>query len=148
MYMLFFLRSSSSSLVACAPVIRLSRDHKPNSEHEVERIRSLGGLVMPDKNGSGTQYRVTQMFKMSGFGGVAVSRALGDFHLRPLLEPEPWVSYTDLGMVLEHRRRLPAEEREDCILILACDGVWDVLSDREACAVVRGERNVDRVGGV
>ncbi|KAJ4458920.1 putative protein phosphatase 2C [Paratrimastix pyriformis] len=50
-------------------------------------------------------------------GSLAVSRALGDFSLHPYVTPIPFISLTDY----------------------TCDGVWDVLSDETACAIVASD---------
>jgi protein phosphatase PTC1 len=59
-------------------------------------------------------------------GVLAVSRALGDGSLHPYVSAEPYVSATPL-------------EEGDTMLILACDGVWDVLSDQDAVDLLAGQ---------
>jgi len=90
--------------------LRLSYDHKPDLPEEEERIRALGGFVGDDQ-------RVNAV--------LAVSRAFGDFALDPFVLCDPYISDTVLTP-------------EDQFLIIACDGVWDVLSDQQAVDVVRG----------
>ena len=58
---------------------------------------------------------------MNGF--LAMSRSIGDHHLRPYVIAEPEVSSFD---------RCP----EDEVLIIATDGLWDVFT-----CTVRGGRN-------
>ena len=97
----------------------LSEDHKPDNEIERLRIESAGGWV--DMNTK----RVN--------GDLALSRAFGDF------------SY-------KNRDDLPAEQQkvscepdirsherssEDDILLLACDGLWDVFSSSAAIEFAR-----------
>lgn len=54
-------------------------------------------------------------------GILSISRALGDFELAPYITCEPEIY------------EIPLENFEDNnILILACDGLWDVISDQEA----------------
>eukprot|EP01090_Pellita_catalonica_P017942 TRINITY_DN5590_c0_g1_i1.p1 TRINITY_DN5590_c0_g1~~TRINITY_DN5590_c0_g1_i1.p1 ORF type:complete len:368 (+),score=66.55 TRINITY_DN5590_c0_g1_i1:88-1191(+) len=91
---------------------RLSLDHKPYDDAELERIKKLGGHVV------GNTGRVN--------GQLAVSRAIGDFYLDPFVTPEPHITEIDLS-------------NDDEFLILACDGVWDVISDQRACEIVAGE---------
>jgi len=55
-------------------------------------------------------------------GILALSRALGDNDLQPHVTYQPDVYYVDL---------LP----DDKLLILACDGLWDVVSNEEAVAI-------------
>jgi len=97
--------------------IRLSFDHKPKVPSEKERIEKLGGFV--------AMGRVNAV--------LAVSRALGDSQVDNLVTAEPYVSVTQL---------LP----EDEFLIIACDGVWDILEDQNAVDVIRNmENNKDAV---
>ncbi len=84
--------------------VQLSVDHKPNLREERMRIEDAGGVVV----WAGT-WRV---------GGVlAVSRAFGDRPLKRYVIPTPHVNLEELT---------PQDEA----LILATDGVWDVLSNQ------------------
>lgn len=89
--------------------LRLSQDHKASDPLEQRRIRSAGGFVTND--------RVN--------GILAVARSLGDHEMKEYVIGEPHVSRTVLNM--------EGEGAEDSILVLACDGVWDVLSDQQVC---------------
>ncbi|MFS7974528.1 putative protein-serine/threonine phosphatase [Helianthus anomalus] len=91
--------------------IPLSNDHKPNREDEYARIEAAGGKVIQWQG-----HRV--------FGVLAMSRSIGDRYLKPSIIPEPEVTFT-------------ARAREDECLILASDGLWDVMSNEEACEVAR-----------
>ena len=93
-------------------------DHKPYNVEEKYRIEKAGGTVM--------MQRVN--------GSLAVSRALGDFdykrssELKPteqLVSPEPEV--TSIERVQD----------EDEFLILACDGIYDVMSNDDVIKYVR-----------
>ncbi|XP_044976370.1 probable protein phosphatase 2C 7 isoform X1 [Hordeum vulgare subsp. vulgare] len=91
--------------------IALSDDHKPDRSDERERIENAGGVV----TFSGT-WRV---------GGVlAMSRAFGDRLLKRFVVAEPEIQEID-------------DELE--YLILASDGLWDVVSNEHAVAFVKGE---------
>ncbi|KAJ8896008.1 hypothetical protein PR048_001349 [Dryococelus australis] len=93
-------------------------DHKPVLPAEKERIIRAGGSVMIQRvNGS-----------------LAVSRALGDYEYKnvegrgpceQLVSPEPEVSVMDW------------DEDRDEFLVLACDGVWDVMTNEDLCSFVR-----------
>ncbi|PKA50967.1 putative protein phosphatase 2C 6 [Apostasia shenzhenica] len=91
--------------------IPLSVDHKPNREDEYSRIEAAGGKVI-QWNG----HRV--------FGVLAMSRSIGDRYLKPWIIPEPEV------------RIMPRTKDDEC-LILASDGLWDVLSNEEVCDAAR-----------
>ncbi|KAK1576487.1 hypothetical protein Q3G72_014310 [Acer saccharum] len=89
----------------------LSIDHKPNREDEYARIEASGGKVI-QWNG----HRV--------FGVLAMSRSIGDRYLKPWIIPEPEIMF------------IPRAREDEC-LILASDGLWDVMSNEEACEVAR-----------
>ena len=116
----------------------LSIDHKPSDELEKERIENAGGFVEFN--------RVN--------GNLALSRALGDFAFKTNqdMKAEDQVR----GIKHHPRRFLPTElslfsfqvvsgcpdiqvktvnEDWDYIL-LACDGIWDVLSNQEVADFV------------
>ncbi|GMH06939.1 hypothetical protein Nepgr_008779 [Nepenthes gracilis] len=89
----------------------LSVDHKPNREDEYARIEASGGKVI-QWNG----HRV--------FGVLAMSRSIGDRYLKPWIIPEPEVIF------------LPRAKEDEC-LILASDGLWDVMTNEEVCELAR-----------
>jgi len=90
---------------------RLSKDHKASDEIEAKRITDLGGFVVLN--------RVN--------GVLAVSRALGDFNMKEFVTAEPFITTT------------PLPETENTFLILACDGLWDVISDQDAIDLLMKE---------
>lgn len=87
--------------------VRLTHDHKASDPAEVARIQEAGGFVI--------------MNRVNGM--LAVTRALGDLTMKDHVTCEPFVSTTDL-------------QEGDTHLIVACDGVWDVMEDDEAAGVV------------
>ncbi|CAL0321858.1 unnamed protein product [Lupinus luteus] len=89
----------------------LSVDHKPNRDDEYARIEAAGGKVI-QWNG----HRV--------FGVLAMSRSIGDRYLKPWIIPEPEVMF------------LPRAKDDEC-LILASDGLWDVMTNEEVCDIAR-----------
>jgi protein phosphatase 1L len=89
----------------------LTRDHKPDDTPERSRIEALGGKVV--------------VFGVPRVEGIlAISRALGDKCLKPFVTPEPRIIEGLLG-------------RENDRAVLACDGVWDVLTPDEVIRVAR-----------
>jgi len=121
----------------CLVSMRLSEDHKPIVPSEQKRIEAKGGIV--DLQG------VWRVFTPGpcNFGGkhivrwgLAVSRAFGDLLMK---EPE---KYGCLGVMpgglltaVPEIKVFDLDPVQDRFLILACDGVWDVLEDDEALAV-------------
>ncbi|CAN1267674.1 Probable protein phosphatase 2C 76 [Linum perenne] len=95
--------------------IALSEDHKPNRIDERKRIESAGGIVM----WAGT-WRV---------GGVlAMSRAFGDRMLKQYVVAEPEIQDLKLDDEFE-------------LLVLASDGLWDVISNEDAISLARTEED-------
>ncbi|MEW5311417.1 MAG: hypothetical protein WDW38_003133 [Sanguina aurantia] len=98
--------------------VALSVDHKPNSKDERARIEGAGGVVV----WAGT-WRV---------GGVlAVSRAFGD---RPLKR------YVIATPHMRDEHLTPDDE----FLILASDGLWDVMSNQDSVALIRDVIDVEK----
>ncbi|CAM8962148.1 unnamed protein product [Rhodiola kirilowii] len=91
--------------------IPLSSDHKPDRPDELERIERAGG-------------RVIYWDGPRVLGVLAMSRAIGDNYLKPYVIPDPEVNIMD-------------RDDEDECLILASDGLWDVVSNETACGVAR-----------
>ncbi|KAG6578314.1 putative protein phosphatase 2C 2, partial [Cucurbita argyrosperma subsp. sororia] len=92
----------------------LTKQHRVCREDERLRIEKSGGFV-ECKNGV---WRVQ--------GSLAVSRAIGDVHLKEWVISEPEI------------RRLPLTP--DCeFLIMASDGLWDKVNDQEAVDEVTRE---------
>ncbi|KAH6790933.1 Protein kinase superfamily protein [Perilla frutescens var. frutescens] len=91
--------------------IAVSRDHKPDQKDERQRIENAGGFVM----WAGT-WRV---------GGVlAVSRAFGDRLLKQYVVADPDIQEEKVDNTLE-------------FLVLASDGLWDVVSNEEAISMTK-----------
>ncbi|KAG7462648.1 hypothetical protein MATL_G00187010 [Megalops atlanticus] len=121
---LYFINCGDSRAVLYRDAhVRFSTlDHKPCNPREKERIQNAGGSVMIQRvNGS-----------------LAVSRALGDYDYKcvdgkgpteQLVSPEPEVFEI-------------ARAPEDEFVVLACDGIWDVMSNEELCEFVRSRLEV------
>lgn len=76
---------------------------------------------------------------LSPKGMLAVSRSLGDQVLKPFVIGEPHVCERE---VVLHNDDDNSQQRS--FIIVACDGLWDVISDQEACDIVfayKGDRN-------
>lgn len=93
-------------------------DHKPANPDEKTRIEKAGGSVMIQ--------RVN--------GCLAVSRALGDYEYKmdnnldadkQLVTPEPEISV------------ISRQDDVDEFIVIACDGIWDVMSNVEVAEYIR-----------
>lgn len=124
----YVANAGDSRAVLCKgdKAFRLSKDHKPDDPEEESRIVQAGGVVMRINN--------TKLGKTIGRvnGMLAVSRALGDLFLQPYVTPEPDVKCIEIS------------SSQNQLLILACDGLWDVLSDEEATRIAVMERDPER----
>lgn len=90
----------------------LTEDHKPDHPYERARIEAAGG-------------RVIRVGVPRVQGELAMSRAIGDVHLKPYVIAEPLIVEGFLGI-------------ENDYVVLACDGVWDVLTEDDVIDIVRG----------
>ena len=111
--------------------IPLSFDHKPNSEIESTRITKAGGFVEAT-NG---------FFRVNG--NLNLSRSIGDLKYKQStdLPPEAQIITAEPD-VLKHTL-----DPKDEFFIVACDGVWDVLSNQEAVDFVRTRIQAERGAG-
>ncbi|XP_015083675.1 protein phosphatase 2C 51-like [Solanum pennellii] len=91
--------------------IPLSNDHKPDRPDEKKRVEAAGGKIL-NWNGSRVQ------------GILATSRSIGDHCLKPFVIPEPEVT-------VYKRNEL------DEFIVIATDGLWDVVSNEVTCDVAR-----------
>lgn len=97
-------------------VSTLTIDHRPNVPEELSRIEASGGYVIS-----------LGVARVQGI--LAVSRAIGDRHLKPFVVAEPRIAIGYLG-------------KENDFAVIACDGVWDVLSPDIVLAIVRAAEDV------
>jgi len=102
----------------------LSRDHKPELEIERDRIFRAGGFIHAGRiNGS-----------------LNLARAIGDveFKQNKFLPAEKQIvtANPDINVV--------ELCEDDEFFVLACDGVWDVLSSQQAVDFIREHINVDK----
>ncbi|XP_017243152.1 protein phosphatase 2C 50 [Daucus carota subsp. sativus] len=91
--------------------LALSLDHKPGRHDERKRIEAAGGMVI-----YWDELRVS--------GVLAMSRSIGDRYLAPYVISDPEMMF------------VPRTKEDEC-LILATDGLWDVVKNEEACDLAR-----------
>ena len=91
--------------------IQLTVDHKPNLMEEKDRIEKLGGKITFD----GYEYRIKSL---------SLSRAFGDLDCCPYV--------THLPNIYKYKIKL-----KDKFLIIACDGLYETLTNQEAVEFIR-----------
>jgi len=99
-------------------------DHKPTDFNELSRVHMAGGAV----------------FNGLANGMPAIARALGDYSLKaPFQARDSVSSVPDISTMLL--------EAQDEFIIMACDGLWDVMTDQDAVNLVRQTFNNNRKMG-
>ncbi|POY75513.1 hypothetical protein BMF94_1415 [Rhodotorula taiwanensis] len=95
----------------------LSFDHKPTNQGETSRIVAAGGFV--------------EFGRVNG--NLALSRALGDFDFKQstTLDPEQQIVTADPDITVHEATS------EDEFVVIACDGIWDVLTSQQVIDFVR-----------
>tara|TARA_Y100000389_G_C17470116_1_gene529641 strand:+ start:6410 stop:7153 length:744 start_codon:yes stop_codon:yes gene_type:complete len=93
--------------------IPLTKDHKPGLREEMQRLKELGGHVIYDKHIKG--YRVE---------GMSVSRSFGDLDRQPYIIAKPDIYRYNI-------------KKNDQFIIMATDGLWDVMTNQEAVEIVK-----------
>jgi serine/threonine protein phosphatase PrpC len=100
--------------------VPLSRDHKPESPRERERIVAAGGSVCK----IGPCHRVDF--------GLNLSRTLGDFAYKKESDPPEKQKISPLADVVTS-----PIDAEDEFLCVACDGVYELMSWQSCCDFIR-----------
>ncbi|CAL5353268.1 unnamed protein product [Camellia sinensis] len=97
-------------------IVLSTLDHRPTCLSERKRVEDLGGY-----------------FDNDGYlnGDLGVTRALGDWYMKfPIGSSSP--------LIAEPEFQHTVLTEDDEFLIVACDGVWDVMSNQDAVRLVRG----------
>jgi|TARA_B110000902_G_scaffold204450_1_gene232577 protein phosphatase 2C family protein 2/3 len=97
-------------------VVPLSDDHKPDNAGELNRIEKASHHVEDS--------RVD--------GNLALSRAFGDFQYKD----QPGLPVEKQAVTCSPDISETKRTKDDKFIILACDGIWDCLSNEEACALM------------
>jgi serine/threonine protein phosphatase PrpC len=102
--------------------IPLTKDHKPNKFDEKNRILQLGGKVTFD----GFDYRVND---------ISVSRSFGDVAAAPYITHRPEITRRELC-------------NNDKFIVLACDGLWDVMNPEQVVDFILEQMYIDPKTGI
>lgn len=103
-------------LARAGRAIELTEDHKPNNEEELQRILKAGGNV--------SEGRVC--------GNLNLSRSIGDLSYKENrgLSPEEQIITANPDV------RSCTLTAEDDFIVLACDGIWDILTSQQCVEFV------------
>jgi len=122
--------AGDSRAVLCCGVeaIELSQDHKPGLASESARIEECGGFVRKAHTDLAGRHHVARVN-----GTLAVSRAMGDLQFKKNKGAGADKQIVSCVPDVTVCNRQPHDE----FLVIACDGVWDVLSSQEVVKRVR-----------
>lgn len=93
--------------------IDLTRDHKPNDDKEKARILAMGEKIEWD-----------HYCKVHRVRNLSLSRAIGDRFAKPAVSGEVEI------------KRFPVYDDKDEFILLASDGLWDVMTSQEVVSYV------------
>jgi serine/threonine protein phosphatase PrpC len=112
---------SSTNADGSMSALQLTKDHVASDPHERDLVIQRGGSI----SSSGGIDRVN--------GTLAITRSIGDGNLAPLLSRLPHV----VSMTRDEIREQCGENRKTpCFIVLASDGLWDVMTNQEAVDMV------------
>jgi len=123
---LYVANVGDSRCVLCrgGKTVELSTDHKPEDTEELNRIEKAGAKVT--ENG-----RVN--------GGLNLSRALGDHVYKQNKELLP----EDQAITANPELQSIELCKEDEFMVLACDGIWNVMTSEEVVKYVKEKLDAD-----
>ena len=123
---LYVANVGDSRCVLCraGKAVELSTDHKPEDTEEFNRIEKAGAKVT--ENG-----RVN--------GGLNLSRALGDHVYKQNKELTP----EEQAITADPELREIELNKDDEFMVLACDGIWNVMTSEEVVKYVKEKLDAD-----
>jgi serine/threonine protein phosphatase PrpC len=98
--------------------IDLTRDHKPNDDKEKRRILAMGEKIEWD-----------HYCKVYRVRNLSLARAVGDRFAKPAVSGEVEI------------KRFPIYDTKDEFIVLASDGLWDVMSSQDVVSYVHKRIN-------
>jgi protein phosphatase 1L len=93
---------SKGLLLSKSGYSRITYEHKPTDDFENKRIKDSGGAI----------------FNKRVFGQFGLSRAFGNIPLKKWVISEPFIKKSNITEI-------------DRFIVIASDGIWDVISDEE-----------------
>ncbi|KAL5728897.1 hypothetical protein ACHQM5_001924 [Ranunculus cassubicifolius] len=117
--------SDNDELIA----VQLTTDLKPNLPDEAKRILNADGRIFALESEQNIQ-RV--WLPNDDMPGLAMTRCFGDFGIK------------DYGIIAEPKMSCHRVTNNDRFLVLATDGVWDVLTNDQVASIVWSVRNEEK----
>ena len=117
---LYVANAGDSRCVLCRDgrAIEMSIDHKPELPGELDRIKKAGGMVEDGRV----------------MGNLNLSRSMGDLEYKK----NNSIPQKDQMITAYPEVRIENLNDRDQFLVLACDGVWDMLTSQECVNFVAG----------
>ena len=110
---------SRAVMFSSSKISPLTIDHKPTSEKEIKRIESCGGEVKKKENGD-----VVRVWKRgANLIGLGMTRSMGDCLAKKI------------GVVSEAEIREVNINSDTYFILIASDGIWEVLSTEEVYSI-------------
>jgi len=104
---------SRAVLCRSGDALDLTRDHKPSDERERARITAMGEKIEWDNYG-----------KVHRVRNLSLSRAIGDKFAKPAVSPEVEIKMFRI-------------QNDDEFIVLASDGLWDVMSSEQVVKFIK-----------
>jgi len=123
---IFVANAGDCRAVLCrqGEAVEMSQDHKPSDDFELERIQNAGGWVEMESS-QDADARVN--------GDLSVSRSIGDFTYKQ----DAARSVSEQIVIPTPDVEVFQRSRKDEFMIIASDGVWDVISSQDCVDWVR-----------
>lgn len=103
---------------------RLTSDHKADDPTEIERIENAGGFLLRNRV----------------LGIMAVARSMGDHGMKEFVIARPFCKSIEFVLPIDYAFSNSVSTSASTsaeFVILACDGIWDVMEDWEAVDLVK-----------
>lgn len=106
--------------------VDISNDHKPSREDEAFRVIKAGGVVRQFKMNNGESVGPLRVWSSNKDNpGLAMTRSVGDMNAK---------SY---GIISDPEISTWTISKKDKFMILATDGIWELISSQEAVDIVK-----------
>lgn len=130
-------RAITSSASNFSEVVKLSKDHKPSDPQEKARLLKRNARIEQIKNDKGESYGPLRVWLPNeDQPGLAMTRSIGDLVGASIgITWKPYVLYKEL------------DTNNEYAIVLATDGVWDVLSNSDVMGIVKKHwmsKNIDK----